>query len=146
MKVTSYLFLASLFCLLACQVKQKEIHYGEDHCEFCQMTIVDKQHAAQLVTKKGKAHSFDAIECMIHYTKGINTSTVGLFLAGNYKVSENLINAKESYFIISENIPSPMGAFLSAVPTKAEAEAIVQEKGGAIYTWEELLVHLLANE
>ncbi|HAT64209.1 MAG TPA: hypothetical protein DCS66_06350, partial [Flavobacteriaceae bacterium] len=132
MKAIKYSFFVPFFFLLACQVKQKEINYGEDHCEFCQMTIVDKQHAAQIVTKKGKAYSFDAIECMVHYSEDIDTSTVGLFLAGNYNVSETLINARESYFIISENIPSPMGAFLSSVPTKAEAETIIKEKGGTI--------------
>ncbi len=142
MKAIKYSLFVSIFFLLSCQIKQKEINYGEDHCEFCQMTIVDKQHAAQIVTKKGKAYSFDAIECMVHYSEEIDTTTVGLFLSGNYNVSESLINATESYFIISENIPSPMGAFLSAVPTKAEAEAIVKEKGGSIYTWEELLKHM----
>ena len=142
MKAIKYTLFVASFLLLACQIKQKEINYGADHCEFCQMTIVDKQHAAQIVTKKGKAYSFDAIECMVHYSEDIDTSMVGLFLAGNYNVSESLINARESYFIISENIPSPMGAFLSSVPTKAEAESIVKEKGGTIYTWEELLKHM----
>lgn len=142
MKAIKFSLLGSLLFLLSCQIKQKEINYGEDHCEFCQMTIVDKQHAAQIVTKKGKAYSFDAIECMVHYSEGIDTTTVGLFLTGNYNVSKSLINATESYFIISENIPSPMGAFLSSVPTKTEAEALVNEKGGTIYTWEELLNHM----
>lgn len=43
------------------------------------MTIVDKQHAAQVVTKKGKAYSFDAIECMVHYSEKMDPSTIGLF-------------------------------------------------------------------
>lgn len=138
--------LALLLFLTACQVKQKEIHFGDDHCDFCQMTIVDKQHAAQIVTKKGKAYKFDAIECMIHYSKNIDTTSIGLFLVSNYQVSESLLNAKESSFIISENIPSPMGAYLSAVPTQSEANKIVSEKGGAIYHWEALIKHMSNND
>ncbi|MEZ4858387.1 MAG: nitrous oxide reductase accessory protein NosL [Flavobacteriaceae bacterium] len=146
MKKIRYSILASLLFLTACQVKQKEIHFGDDHCDFCQMTIVDKQHAAQIVTKKGKAYNFDAIECMIHYSKNIDTTSIGLFLVSNYQVSESLINAKESSFIISENIPSPMGAFLSAVPNQSEATKIILEKGGAIYNWEALVKHLNSND
>lgn len=84
MKVIKYTFTFSFFVLLACQVKQKKINYGTDHCEFCQMTIVDKQHAAQVVTKKGKAYSFDAIECMVHYSEKMDPSTIGLFLSANF--------------------------------------------------------------
>jgi copper chaperone NosL len=33
------------------------------------MTIVDKVHAAEIVTKKGKVCKFDATECMINYER-----------------------------------------------------------------------------
>ncbi|MEZ4859645.1 MAG: nitrous oxide reductase accessory protein NosL [Flavobacteriaceae bacterium] len=146
MGIIKYTFIGIGFLLISCEVKQKEIDYGNDHCSFCQMTIVDKQHAAQIITKKGKAYNFDAIECMVHYTKNIDTTKIGLFLSSNYNISSSLINAKECYFIISENIPSPMGAFLSAVPSKADALTIVQEKGGAIYNWMELLEKMNSHE
>ena len=146
MKVIKYTFTFSFFVLLSCQVKQKKINYGTDHCEFCQMTIVDKQHAAQVVTKKGKAYSFDAIECMVHYSEKMDPSTIGLFLSANFNPPSSLLDATQSFFVISENIPSPMGAFLSSVPTKEEADSIVGEKGGTIYNWSQLVKHLNSNE
>ena len=45
-------------------------------------------------------------------------------------------------FLISENVPSPMGAFLSAFKNKVDAEKIQSEKGGELYSWEKLLAHL----
>ena len=95
MKVIKYTFTFSFFVLLACQVKQKKINYGTDHCEFCQMTIVDKQHAAQVVTKKGKAYSFDAIECMVHYSEKMDPSTIGLFLSANFNPPSSLLDATQ---------------------------------------------------
>ena len=44
--------------LLACSVEPKPINYGRDACHFCKMTIVDNQHAAEIITLKGKAFKY----------------------------------------------------------------------------------------
>jgi copper chaperone NosL len=105
------------------------------------MTIVDKVHAAEMVTKKGKAYKFDASECMINFLVEFDNSEVELLLTNNYTEPEVLIDATKATFLISENVPSPMGAFLSAFEIKAEAEKVQSEKGGQLYTWDELLAH-----
>ncbi len=142
MKKLITLFLLLLFVFTSCTVKPQKINYGEDACHFCSMTIVDKQHAAELVTNKGKAFKFDATECMVNYMADIDTSTVELYLITNFNTPGELIDAKTASYIISENIPSPMGEFLSGVPTKEETLALQKEKGGDIFTWEGLLMHL----
>jgi copper chaperone NosL len=103
------------------------------------MTIVDKVHAAEIVTTKGKVYKFDATECMINFMDEFETSNIELFLSNNYSTPEELIDSKEATFLISENVPSPMGAFLSAFKNKEDAVKLKDEKGGEIYTWEELL-------
>ncbi|MBR9757591.1 MAG: hypothetical protein GYB39_05880 [Algicola sp.] len=128
--------------LTGCNVSPKPIIYGEDGCHFCKMTIVDKVHAAQVVTKKGKAYKFDATECMVNFMNEFDTSEIELFLSNDYTTPESLIDATQATFLISENIPSPMGAFLTAFKNKADAENAKAENGGTLYTWEELLVHL----
>ncbi|TWO32222.1 hypothetical protein E1J38_010385 [Seonamhaeicola sediminis] len=130
-----------LLTVVGCNTSLKPIDYGNDGCHFCKMTIVDKIHAAEVVTKKGKVYKFDATECMINFMDEFDTSTIKLYLSNNYLEPEALIDATESTFLISENIPSPMGAFLSAFKTKAEAETKQSEKGGTLYSWEELLAH-----
>jgi len=134
-----YSTIAILLLFLSCNVSPQPINYGSDGCAFCKMTIVDKVHAAEIVTKKGKVYKFDAMECMINYMKDFNTSEIELYLSNNYTEPEVLIDATEATFLISENIPSPMGAFLSAFKSKADAEKFKAEKGGELYTWEELL-------
>jgi copper chaperone NosL len=106
------------------------------------MNIVDHQHAAEIVTKKGKAFKFDATECLVNHLTEIGNSEIELFLVADYNNPGNLIDAKTASYIISENIPSPMGAYLSAVSTKAEAETLQRSKTGTVYNWEELLLHL----
>ncbi|KAA3625712.1 MAG: hypothetical protein DWP94_00245 [Flavobacterium sp.] len=128
-----------LALLISCQVSPGKIDYGEQSCHFCRMTIVDRQHAAQFVNDKGKTYNFDATECLINFLNGVDKEDIGLLLVSDYKLPESLIEAESASFIISEEMPSPMGANLSALSTKAEAEAILQNKKGKIYSWNELL-------
>ncbi|SHH03455.1 nitrous oxide reductase accessory protein NosL [Flagellimonas flava] len=134
------LLLIGLFS--SCSAKPQEIEYGTDGCHFCRMTIVDKQHAAQIVTKKGKAYKFDAIECMVNYRNEMDPESVALYLNNHYTQPGELIDATASVFLISEGIPSPMGAFLTAFATQEEAAIEHNKHGGTLYSWEELLVEL----
>lgn len=134
-----YPVIALLLLILSCDAAPKKINYGSDGCHFCKMTIVDKVHAAEIVTKKGKVYMFDATECMINFMDEFDTSEIELYLSNNYTQPEVLIDATKATFLISKNIPSPMGAFLSAFKNKAEAQKFQKEKGGELYTWQELL-------
>lgn len=135
----NYAICALLLIFAGCNVSPKPIAYGYDGCHFCQMTIVDKMHAAEIVTKKGKIYKFDATECMINFSKDFNTADVKLYLSNNYTEPEVLIDATEATFLISENVPSPMGANLSAFKSKDDALKTLAEKGGSLYSWNELL-------
>lgn len=131
-----------LLTFFSCNVGPKPINYGSDGCHFCKMTIVDKVHAAEVVTKKGKVYKFDATECMVNFLDEFDTSKINLYLSNNYTKAETLIDATQATFLISKNIPSPMGAFLSAFKSEEEAKKFQTEKGGNLYTWIELLAHL----
>lgn len=113
-----------------------------DGCHYCKMTIVDKIHAAEIVTKKGKVYTFDSAECMVHFLKEFDSSEVKLYLSNYFSEPEKLIDATKATFLISQNIPSPMGAFLTAFNNKNEAIKIQSEKGGTLYNWEELTLYL----
>ena len=141
MKKLIFLVIA-LGALISCNKGPKEIAYGEQECHFCRMTIVDKQYAAQIVNGKGKSYNFDAAECMINYTKGIDKDKVSLQLVTDYNNPENLIEVENATFIISAEMPSPMGANLTAVSSMEEADLLLKDKSGEIYNWEELLQYL----
>jgi len=140
-RLKHFYFVALLLVLTSCNVGPQAIDYGNDGCHFCKMTIVDKVHAAEIVTTKGKVYKFDASECMINFMDEFETSDIKLYLTNIYTEPEILIDATKATFLISKNVPSPMGAFLTAFKTKKDAKKVQTEKGGTLYTWNELLIH-----
>lgn len=135
------LFLIAALAVSSCSVKPQPIAYGSDACHYCSMTIVDKQHAAQIVTNKGKAFKFDAIECMVNHLKDVEKGSTALFLTNGYTAPGELIDATQATYLISEGIPSPMGEFLTAFKNTEDAKQALEEHGGKLYSWEELLTH-----
>jgi copper chaperone NosL len=128
--------------IISCSHSPKPIDYGNDGCHYCKMTIVDKIHGAELITNKGKVFKFDATECMLNYASDVNEAEVGSFLTNHYDEPTALISATEATFLISENLPSPMGEHLTAFKDAEQAKKIKAEKGGDLYTWEALKMHL----
>lgn len=123
---------------ISCKVAPEPIAYGTDGCHFCSMTIVDQQHASEFVTKKGKVHKFDSIECMMNQLKEEEPSQIALFMVANYNDPGVMVDAKHSTFLISNAIPSPMGGFLSAFSNKEEAVMAETGHPGDLFSWDEL--------
>lgn len=141
MKKIFNLIILALF-ISSCDIQIEAINYGEDQCDFCMMTIVDPEHAAQVVTNKGRNYKFDASECMIHYIiENNNEDKLAHVLSADLLNPGEQLNAKESFFIISENIPSPMGANLSALASLDIAKEVKEENGGDIYDWNAIKKH-----
>lgn len=140
MKPNIYLPILIVLGLLvnACKIEPQPIDYGSDGCHFCSMTIVDQQHAAQIITKKGKAFKFDASECMMNHLKEVDNAEIALYLVNDYSMPGELINATQATYLISKSIPSPMGEFLTAFADNETAEFIHAENDGELFTWQEL--------
>lgn len=132
------LLLCSICLLISCNIKPKAIDFGNEACHFCKMTIVDRSHAAQLVSQKGKVFNFDASECMIHYLQDKDERDYSYILVTDFSQPGSMIDAHQAVFIISQNIPSPMGAFLSTVAEEKEARQLVETHGGDLYNWDEI--------
>lgn len=107
-------------------------------CAFCKMSVVDAQFAAQAVTKKGKIYVFDAIECMVPFVHEHAEKGFAHLLVCAYDKPGEMIDAGTAHYLISENIPSPMGRFLSAYSTEMTAISTQAEKGGVLYDWTNL--------
>ena len=139
------LLLLSLFVVMlqACRVEPAEINYGKDACNFCKMNIVDRQHAAELVTQKGKPFKYDAIECLVRdLNRNMDDKDVALLLVADYANPGKLVDAKTATYLISENLPSPMGADLTGFSKKEDAESVLKDKGGELFNWEQIRAKL----
>ena len=127
--------------LTSCQPKEKAIVYGQDECKHCRMMIVENQYGSELVTKKSKVYKFDSIECLIDYlrTDEMDENEVALTLVTAFNQPEVLRAVKDSYYLHSIKLPSPMGMFLTAFENKAAAEEAKAKYGGEVMNWELLL-------
>ena len=134
------LFIGTIVLLLtiSCKVEPEAIEFGKDQCSFCKMNIVDKTHAAQLVTAKGKQFKFDAIECMVNYLDQNREEKTALLLVADYGNPGEMTEAEKATYLITPAIKSPMGANLSGFSVKSAAEEVQQKNQGEIYTWESL--------
>lgn len=134
--------LLGLILVISCNPGPKPIDYGSDTCYFCRMTIVDRQHGAEIVTDKGRVYKFDSVECMVNSRVEIGAENIAHYLCNHYNKPGELIDASGASFLISEALPSPMGANLTAFRNAGEAGEIQRTEGGAIFNWTSLLTYL----
>ncbi len=139
-------FLIMLNLIFACSIEPSKIEYGKDACHFCKMTIVEKTHAAQIVTKKGKPFKYDAIECLLNDLYNRNIDEIELFLVTDYLNPTVIIDAKTAIYLISPAIKSPMGANLSAFLSNEDAEKFVKTNVDKTLNWKEIQARWLSGQ
>jgi len=130
-----FTLLIGLLSLYSCSKQAEPIKYGFDQCVFCKMNIVDKAHSAQYVSTKGRQFKYDAIECLVRDFHRGEVMQTAMTLVANYAEPGMMIPAETASYIISEQIKSPMGANLSAVPDEPAARKLTDEFGGQIFDW-----------
>ncbi len=134
------LLIIPLLILSSCSKGPKPIDFGHENCHYCKMLIADPKFGAEAVSKTGKTYTYDAIECLIMdlQSGGIDEQKMAEFYTIAFDQPRTLINVNEAIFLISPNLPSPMGAYLSAYSSRQAAKKMQNEYGGSIYTWKEV--------
>ena len=139
-----FIFLGIITLLLtSCNVSPQPINYGSDACHFCDMTIVDRQHASELVTTKGRAYKYDAIECMVHALQDeFKDTEMAYYLVADFNRPGELVDATKASYLVSEQLQSPMGANLSAFLNEEAAKNAQEKFTGDTYSWKEIQEHV----
>ncbi len=138
MRLKFFTFCCLSILFIACKVSPDPIVYGQDACQFCSMTIVDQQHASQLVTSKGKQYKFDAIECTLNYLSEHQDIEIAYNLVADYNTPGHMTDALSATYLICEEIKSPMGANLTAFELEDVASKTQKKLGGELLKWPEL--------
>ena len=131
-------WLLVILLISSCSIEPSPIEYGKDGCSWCSMNIVDQQHAAEFVTSKGKSYKFDAIECMVNTIQDRGDEDIAILLVADYANPGKLTPAQTATYLISKQIKSPMGAFLTAFNQGTDAITTQSSKGGKLYAWQDL--------
>jgi len=148
MNNTGHIVLLVMVFLLAsgCSRGPKPIIYGTDACQFCRMSIIDPKYATEIVTHKGKVYKFDSVECLLHFGAEMGEEYISQFLGNTFDAPEELNDLTSATFLISESLPSPMGANLTAFRGSLAAQKAREEHGGSLYDWEVIHQYVLNND
>ena len=130
--------LLSVF-LIACKVEPEPLHYGQDACHACKMTLMDKKFGSELVTKKGKVYKFDDTNCMLNYLHAnLNDEEIAFKLIVDYTQPEKLIPIENAFFLKSEVIHSPMNSEIAAFETEKDMKEYKKQWKAIYLGWGEL--------
>ncbi len=131
------IFLVFSVILSACRKEPEAIAFGADSCEHCKMTISDRRFGGEIVTKKGKVHKFDSLECLTSYQHAHSpeaSEEAKIFVLHGSGNAE-LILAATAKFQESPTLHAPMGrAFLAT----GENETPLVPLSTQVMTWEEV--------
>lgn len=122
----------SLLMLAACRhqtaITPPQIHYGEDVCASCRMSIDDAHFAAAMIyrTPAGsqKIALFDDIGCMLAWQREHSTDQTIAVFVHDYKTRQ-WIKAAEAWYVRSSAIETPMGWGIAAGASQTDAEQAV---------------------
>ena len=136
------------FALVGCGAHgPAEIHYGQDQCEYCKMTIADKSFGSELVTVKGKVYKFDSIECLAAYqsANSLSSGQIRSLWVTDFSQPGSFLNVESASIIASERQKSPMGVGLLAANSPEQAGRLIEAVGGKIISWEQVRALVAAD-
>lgn len=118
---------------------------GEASCSHCLMTVADERYATELITRTGKVHFFDSVECLAAFYLEQDPEDVESMWVTDFHTQNRLISVHEAFFLRSKDLRSPMGMNLTAFGDGIQPETVLNSFIGEILDWEGV-VALLAEE
>ena len=119
------------------------IVYGQDVCDRCGMIIEESRFAAAYVTPQGDVRRFDDIGDMVnHYQETGEEAAV--FWVHDYS-TEEWLKASEAYFVVSEDLLTPMGSGILAAADQNTANSLAADWSGETLTFNALLARAQAG-
>ena len=113
----------------------QNIKLNIDDCDFCRMTISDGKFGAEIITKKGRAHVFDDLNCMISFLHENDANNIRDYYVCDFQEVNHLINATTAWYVTHQDVRSPMGGNTAAFSSRQAAEAFATQYGATAIDW-----------
>ena len=132
---------AATLVLAACSRGPLPIAYGEEECGYCRMEVTDPRFGAQLVTARGKRHTFDSIECLADYVASAERrGPAGLAWVADYLRPGVMLPAERARYVrLAGAAGSPMGQGLVAVASDSAAATLRGRADDATHAWRDIV-------
>lgn len=117
------------------------IRWGEDNCDHCKMTLVDRQYGAEIVTKKGKAYKFDDLNCLVGFMKKntVPADQIAEKYVINLAQPGAFVPAEAAVYLFHEELKTPMAAGVAAFGSLTELEQLKKGIGGEVWDWAKVI-------
>jgi copper chaperone NosL len=126
--------------LAACARGPRPIAYGSDACAYCRMVISDQRYGAELMTAKGKVHTFDSIECLASYSlQRRPAGSADSAWVTDFEHPGTLVPAAAAWYLRAPGPSSPMGKGLTAFAPTADTARLRRSFGGEPMRWADVL-------
>lgn len=126
--------------LNSCNTQPQAFALGKDICDDCKMTIMENRFGGEIITKKGKVYKFDDAHCLASFLKKdiVKKTDIARTVFIDYDNSKNFLDASSAYFVVSDQLKSPMNSNAASFTTRAEAEKTAKETNGKVFVWNDL--------
>lgn len=118
------------------------IAWGERECDYCHMTAVQPEYAAELVLRTGKVFIFDDPGCLAAFVRegmadpaAVHSMWVNDFLAPDGPP----LRVEEATFLRSDSLRTPMNHGVAALRPGPGADNLRTALGGSLVTWGEVV-------
>jgi copper chaperone NosL len=124
----------------SCTTRPEPFAYGKDSCDDCRMTIMDPRFGGEIITKKGKIYKFDDAHCLVNFIKGgnIKQADIAQTVFIDYENDKNFLDVKSAWFVVSDQLKTPMNSNAACLSTKQTAEQKAKQINGSVKNWDQL--------
>ncbi len=135
------IYLLGIWIMTSCNVEPRAIAYGQDGCQHCKMILMDSKYGAELVTEKGKVFIFDDMNCLFNYMESPEGTAQAYkyILVADYLKDGELIDAKDAFYLKSEEFQTPMASQVVAFQDYNLLKEHKNKNGGIYLAWGELV-------
>jgi len=136
---TVLFLLATAAAFSSCQHDPSPLRLGQDHCDFCMMTVSDSRFGAEIITKKGRIYKFDDIHCLCGSMQANHppkTDISAIYLVDFEK--GGWLKAQQSALLESETFRTPMGGNIAAFADSLTRQQYLEQNKGRLISWNDI--------
>lgn len=134
-RALSLLVPALSLALAACGAPgPRPVLLNEEQCDYCRMEISDARFAAEAITRTGRIHVFDSVECLAGYAAGAESGTVASLWVTDAEHPGTFVKADAAGYLLDSAMRGPMGRAVAFASPDA-ARAAQGTLGGTLVSW-----------
>jgi copper chaperone NosL len=117
---------------------------GEDACTYCRMEVTDARFASEAITRTGRVHVFDSVECLAGYARGAGPGSVVALWVTDAEHPGTFVPVEQAGFLTGSSLRGPMGEAV-AFASPSAARAAQARLGGTVADWAAVLADSSAH-